>query len=79
MIFTSTLSDLIIAGIDIAQHVANLANLQFVFSIAFYGVLALPTTSVRKERHGVGTHRYSTERHRGPIGTVQYNTEADVY
>ena len=43
MIFTSTFSHFIIAGIEIAQEAANLANLLFVFSIVFCGVLASPS------------------------------------
>jgi hypothetical protein len=38
----------------------------------------LYASSVRKERHCVGTHRYSTERHRPSIGTVQNDTDALV-
>ena len=43
MIFSSTFAYLVVAGIEVAQKAANLANLLFVFSIAFCGVLASPT------------------------------------
>jgi ATP-binding cassette, subfamily G (WHITE), member 2, PDR len=46
-VFTSTFSHFIIAGIEIAQEAANLANLLFVFCIAFCGVLASPTALPR--------------------------------